>query len=634
MPLSLKTKFTVATSLVVLGVVTAVSWLFLTRLSRQVIRQADDRAHYVALEVFGACQQALQEAAERGEAPASAGPEDEREYVRRALDNSSTLNFVEESALGYSPIIYEITVSDRSGLVLESSDPTLRGRSITRRVPYSELVGSNFPRQLKVLYGKPMIFEVSLPFNLGAAPFGDIHIGLSSTLLRDEVSPGLQSAGIVALGAVVLSTLLAAILSAISLAPLARISAQLDRISAGEIDLAPVERHDELGLVSTKISRIGKQLRDVREVFSTLRENLDQVMVGLEDGILLFNAEGRAMLISPSAEKFLSATAAGMMGRRVGEIFPFGHPLRDALKIEGDRIQPVNAVEVQLDSLAGPRRVSVTAQPIHEKGKSMGALVNLRDLDSIEQIGSHLQVSERLAALGRVTAGVAHEVKNPLNSMRVWLEVLKSNLPPEPEAQQAAKMLDSEIDRLDRAVKTFLDFTRPVEIVLVETDLVALLTEVLESAQPAIQRAQVQLITVFPPRFPHVRADSAMIHQAVLNLLLNACEAMQPGGRLTVSVSEKGECALLQVTDTGRGITPENQRKIFELFFTTRPGGTGIGLANTFRFVQLHNGSIEFSSEPGRGTTFRIELPLSRKADTAALVARAYGEPFSQGRRK
>jgi signal transduction histidine kinase len=479
-----------------------------------------------------------------------------------------------------------------------------------------------------------MIFEVSLPFNLGAAPFGDIHIGLSSTLLRDEVSPGLQSAGIVALGAVVLSTLLAAILSAISLAPLARISAQLDRISAGEIDLAPVERHDELGLVSTKISRIGKQLRDVREVFSTLRENLDQVMVGLEDGILLFNAEGRAMLISPSAEKFLSATAAGMMGRRVGEIFPFGHPLRDALKIEGDRIQPVNSVEVQLDSLAGPRRVSVTAQPIHEKGKSMGALVNLRDLDSIEQIGSHLQVSERLAALGRVTAGVAHEVKNPLNSMRVWLEVLKSNLPPEPEAQQAAKMLDSEIDRLDRAVKTFLDFTRPVEIALVETDLVALLTEVLESAQPAIQRAQVQLITVFPPRFPHVRADSAMIHQAVLNLLLNACEAMQPGGRLTVSVSEKGECALLQVTDTGRGITPENQRKIFELFFTTRPGGTGIGLANTFRFVQLHNGSIEFSSEPGRGTTFRIELPLSRKADTAALVARAYGEPFSQGRRK
>ena len=633
MPLSLKTKFTVATSLVVLGVVTCVSWLFLTRLSRQVIRQADDRAHYVAQEVLGACQQAMQEAAERGETPASSGPQDEREYVRRALDNSSTLNFVEESALGYSPIIYEITVSDRSGLVLESSDPTLRGRNITRRAPYSELVGSNFPQQLKVLYGKPTIFEVSLPFNLGAGPFGDIRIGLSSTLLRDEVSPGLQSAGIVALAAVVLSTLLAAFLSAISLAPLARISAQLDSISAGEVDLAPLARHDELGLVSTKISRIGKQLRDVREVFSTLRQNLDQVMIGLEDGILMFNAEGRAVLISPSAEKFLGATAAGMMGRRVGEIFPFGHPLRDALKIEGDGIQSVNAAEVQLDSLAGPRRVGVTVQHIREKGKSMGALVNLRDLDSIEQIGSHLQVSERLAALGRVTAGVAHEVKNPLNSMRVWLEVLKSNLPPEPEPQQAAKMLDSEIDRLDRAVKTFLDFTRPVEVALVETNLVALLNDVLEGAQPAVQRAQVQLVTAFPPNFPSVRADSAMIHQAVLNLILNACEAMQPGGRLTLSLSEKGECALLQVSDTGRGISPENQRKIFELFFTTRPGGTGIGLANTFRFVQLHNGSIEFSSEPGQGTTFRIELPFSRKNDNAA-VARAYSEPFSQGRRK
>src|ERR1700685_846676 len=184
MPLSLKTKFTVATSLVVLGVVTCVSWLFLTRLSRQVIRQADDRAHYVAQEVLGACEQAVQEAAERGETPASTRPEDEQEYVRRALDNSSTLNFVEESALGYSPIIYEITVSDRSGLVLKSSDPTLRGRNITRRAPYSDLVASNFPQQLKVLYGKPMIFEVSLPFVLGDAPFGNIHIGLSSTLLR------------------------------------------------------------------------------------------------------------------------------------------------------------------------------------------------------------------------------------------------------------------------------------------------------------------------------------------------------------------------------------------------------------------------------------------------------------------
>src|ERR1700689_5021575 len=350
MRLSLKTKFTLATSLLVLAVVTTVSGLYIARLTRQTLREADDRSHFVAKQIYLACQNSMTDAAARGEPPASSSPADLRAYVQRALDNSSTLNSVMESAIGYSPTIYEITISDLDGIVLVSSDPSVRGEKIAQRPPVDSLVRGGFFQQLRTLYGPPLVYEDSLPFNIGG-PFGDIRIGLSSALIRNEISPGLESAGYYALASVLLSTLLALIVSRASLAPIDRISAQLDRISAGEFDLEPVERGDEFGAVSTKIIGIGKQLIDVREIFSTLRENLDQVMGGLEDGLLLFNARGRAMLISPSAEKFLSATAAGMMGRRAGEIFPFGHPLRDALKIEGDRIQPVNALEVQLDGL-------------------------------------------------------------------------------------------------------------------------------------------------------------------------------------------------------------------------------------------------------------------------------------------
>ena len=139
---------------------------------------------------------------------------------------------------------------------------------------------------------------------------------------------------------------------------------------------------------------------------------------------------------------------------------------------------------------AGPQRIGVSVQVIREHGTRMGTLVTLRDVESLERIGSQLQVSERLAALGRVTAGVAHEVKNPLNSMRLWLEVLKANMPVEPEPQQAVKMLDSEIDRLDRAVKTFLNFTKPVELNLEETDLRTLLEDVLDAARPSIVESQ------------------------------------------------------------------------------------------------------------------------------------------------
>jgi PAS domain S-box-containing protein len=630
MRLSLKTKFTLATSLLVLAVVAIVSTLYLARLTRQVLRQADDRARFVAQQIFLACQNALGDSAERGETPASSSSDDMRRYVVRSFDSSSTLNSLIESAVGYSPTIYEVTISDRNGIVLVSSDAALRGQKVVGRPSVSSLVRSGFFEQLRTLYGPPQVYEYSLPFNLGSGPFGDIRIGLSSALIRDEISPSLQSAGLYALASVFLSTLLAAVVSRVSLAPIERITDQLDRISAGEFDVEPVERGDELGVVSTKIVGIGKQLRDVREIFSTLRENLDQVMGGLEDGLLLFNSEGRAVLVSPSVQKFLGERPEELRGRRVSEIFPEGHPMRSALQIEGNEIQPIESAEITLLGPSGPQKVGLNAQAVREHGTQMGTLLTLRDIESFERIGSHLELSERLAALGRVTAGVAHEVKNPLNSMRLWLEVLKANMPVDPEPQQAVKMLDNEIDRLDRAVKTFLNFTKPVEVHPEETDLKTLLEEVLDAARPAIVKASIELRVELSADRPYALIDRQLIHQAFLNLVLNACDFTETGGRVTLSLSHNEESATIVITDSGKGIPLENQNKIFQLFFTTRPGGTGIGLANTFRFVQLHNGRIEFDSEVGHGTTFRVELPLSHAIETTVTKSRYFGQPFAK----
>jgi len=634
MRLSLKTKFTLATSLLVLAVVTVVSSLYLGRLMRQTLRQANDTASFVAQQVYGACGDALKDAAERGESPASLKPADLRRYVRHAFDSSSTLNSLIESDVGISPTIYEITITDADGSVLVSSDASLRDLKVARRPPLSSLVRAGFFQQMRLLYGPPQTYEFSLPFQLGPEPFGDIRVGLSSALLRDQISPGLVSAGYWALGSVLLSTLLALLVSTIALAPIGRISAQLDRISAGQFDAEPVvERGDELGAVSTKIVGIGKQLRDVREIFSTLRENLDQVMGGLEDGLLLFNGQGRAVLVSPSTERFLGGRSDELRGRRVSDIFPPTHPLRAVLQIESDQIEPAEGKEVTLDGGDGPQRIGVSVQVIRERGTRMGTLVTLRDVESLERIGSQLQVSERLAALGRVTAGVAHEVKNPLNSMRLWLEVLKANMPVEPEPQQAVKMLDSEIDRLDRAVKTFLNFTRPVELNLEETDLRVLLEEIMDAARPSIAQASLELRADLPSDCPPVLVDRQLIHQAVLNLLLNASEFTDPGGRITLSLRRSGEFAEIAVEDSGRGIPAADQKKIFQLFFTTRPGGSGIGLANTFRFVQLHNGGIEFESETGRGTTFRVKLPLARFVDAPARRSGSLDRPIAAEKR-
>ena len=630
MRLSLKTRFTLATSLLVYSVVAVVSGLYLARLTKQTLRQTSRNSGIVAQQILRGCITAVNEANESGALPPG-NSDDLRSYLQQAFDNSSTLNSLIESDLGFDPSILEITITDNDGVVISSSRPILRGQTLPVRASIDSLANAGFFQQLQKLYGPEQTYDASVAFDVNQNPFGWVHIGLSSGFIRDEISPALISAGYWALGAVLLSTLLAFVVSRFSLAPIGRISQQLDRISAGQFDPEPaVGQGDELGAVSTKIAGIGKQLRDVHEIFSTLRENLDQVMSGLEDGLLLFNAEGRAVLVSPSIQNFLGELPDQLRGKNTSDIFPPGHSIRSAIDISGDEIEPVESKEVLLHTRNGTLRVGVSVQPILEQGVRMGTLVTLRDLESLERIGNQLLVSERLAALGRVTAGVAHEVKNPLNSMRLWLEVLKGNMPADPEPQEAVRMLDSEIDRLDRAVKTFLSFTRPVELKLEETDLRELLDEVLDAARPSIAKGGLQLNVEFPPEFPPVLVDRQLIHQAVLNLLLNACDFTTPGGRIGVALRRNGEFAEISVDDSGRGISPEDQKKIFQLFFTTRPGGTGVGLANTFRFVQLHNGRIEFSSEVGRGTMFRIELPLARLVEVPAEKHRDFSRPLAR----
>jgi PAS domain S-box-containing protein len=617
MQLRLRTKLTLVMTGLVLLVAAVLSGVFAAQTLDQLLQATKKRADDLANQVFLQAKQALLEAGQQGLRPASDSPQEIHDFVRHAFEISEGLR-TQLKAAKENPLIYEVSITDLDGMVLVSTDENLPGSFLPRRTPIAQLVQRNFLHQVKVLAGPSKVFELDFPFSNGNKPFGEVRVALSSGFLLNDIAPSLRTSATFVLIALVISTLVAAIVSGAALAPLKDIAAQLDRISAGQYDAPSPEVRgfagsgDELGLVSRKITQVGQQLRGVHEIFSTMRENMNSVMAGLEDGLLLFTRDARAVMISPAAEKFLGAPAGQFLGRRVTEIFPSGHPLHEALRIESDELSEL-AAETELQTSDGQMRVSVSVQAIQEDGERMGALVTLRDLDSLESINTQLQVSERLAALGRITAGVAHEVKNPLNSMRLWLENLKESLSPESDgvSQQAVQVLDKEIDRLDAVVKRFLDFTRPMDIRLEPTQLAELLKEVLEVAQPQLQKSNIQLAQLLPIDVPEVYVDRALLKQAVLNLVLNAAEAMPGGGQLRLVLSRRGEMAEITVGDTGKGIPLENRQKIFQLFFSTRPGGSGIGLASTFRIVQLLNGSIDFTSEVGRGTTFRIELPLA-----------------------
>jgi signal transduction histidine kinase len=257
-----------------------------------------------------------------------------------------------------------------------------------------------------------------------------------------------------------------------------------------------------------------------------------------------------------------------------------------------------------------------------------------RNLEYLSQVQSTLRYSRKLAALGRLSAGVAHEVKNPLNAMSIHLELLRQKFavrqpaagrtarqsaaaavtteaPPvnAAEALQHVEVIAGEIKRLDEVVQGFLKFTRPEDLKLQPIQLGTLLDEVIPIVQPEAERYGVQLV-VERGSVADVNADPAMLRQAFLNLALNACQAMPEGGTLRIRTEAvRGRRVAITFADTGVGIKPEHLTRIFDLYFTTKAKGSGIGLSMVYRTVQMHDGDVEVESTPGAGTTFKVLLP-------------------------
>ena len=241
-----------------------------------------------------------------------------------------------------------------------------------------------------------------------------------------------------------------------------------------------------------------------------------------------------------------------------------------------------------------------------------GLLVRLRDPEAQRKIGRELQTADRLAAISRISGGVAHEVKNPLNAILLHVEVARAKLSRgETDIAPQMEIISGEILRLDRVVKTFLDFTRPVELNLINFPLQQLLAEIVDLARPQAEFSKIRVYMEQGAEHVDVRVDHDLLKQAFLNIAVNAMQAMPEGGELRFTSTANEDTAEIRIADTGSGIPPELREKIFRLYFTTKKEGSGIGLAMAFRIVQLHDGTIDFTSEPGKGTTFYIRLPIA-----------------------
>ncbi|MGA8041717.1 MAG: ATP-binding protein, partial [Terracidiphilus sp.] len=260
------------------------------------------------------------------------------------------------------------------------------------------------------------------------------------------------------------------------------------------------------------------------------------------------------------------------------------------------------------------RRIEASLNVIHDDrtNQNLGALITLHDLESVEEIESELELSRRMAAIGRLTSGVGHEVKNPINAIVVHLELLKSKLgDADPAASRHLDVIEAEIHRLDRVVQTLVDFSRPVELQLREHDLRRVIGDVIALATDELATRNVTLKSQMPSNAILAYVDADLMKQAVLNVIENGAQAMTDGGTLRLALEEDRKSAILRIQDEGPGIPDDIREKIFDLYFTTKSEGSGIGLAMTYRILQLHHGSVEVQSEMGRGTEFKMQIPLA-----------------------
>jgi signal transduction histidine kinase len=237
----------------------------------------------------------------------------------------------------------------------------------------------------------------------------------------------------------------------------------------------------------------------------------------------------------------------------------------------------------------------------------------LRNLEPVRAVQSLVTYSQKLAALGRLTSGVAHEVKNPLNAMRIHLELLKARLgDSQPAVRENLEVIAQEIVRLDHVVQGFLKFARPEEVRLAPVDVKALLSEVGRLMTPEAARAGARIADDVVPDLPPVAGDAELLRQALTNLVTNAVQAMPKGGTVTLGARLGADGSIeVRVADEGVGIPAQDLEKVFRLYYTTKAQGSGIGLSMVYRIVQLHDGRIDVESEVDRGTVMVVTLPVA-----------------------
>jgi two-component system nitrogen regulation sensor histidine kinase GlnL len=349
------------------------------------------------------------------------------------------------------------------------------------------------------------------------------------------------------------------------------------------------------------------------------------------DGVVVADAEGKILIWNRAAEEMTGIAGPEAVGRGIRSVFIENQAVISQLEKTMASGRSYSDYEAEIAVKHGSERPVglVTSMLTDDDGRSIGLILTIRDQSGVRDLKERMRRSDRLATLGMIAAGIAHEVKNPLVGIRGAAQLMKSELQTALEPSTGKSLTEyldvilKEADRLNGVLEDILDFTRVKPREMKASNIHSILDRVLLLNEESSRKRGVMLTRLYDPSLPDVYGSEDQLIQVFLNIIKNAIEAMQGGGKLTVMTrmsdlfttvqadGRKLQLMVVKVSDTGPGIKPEHLQDIFTPFFTTKDQGVGLGLALSYQIVQEHLGTIRVESNENEGTTFSVYLPLA-----------------------
>jgi len=537
--------------------------------------------------------------------------------VAAALHDSEPVRKLLDSTVAFGPGVVTASIVGSDGNVIVSANGDGEGKPALNLPSVRELDDQAsrwllFTSLPSLLTAK--VYEARRRVDVNGKPVATIAVGVTTALIADRARQMLvvivATAGLVIAAAMLVVLLIANRI----LDQLAVLTRGFEQLAAGRSpDEVKVSGPGELSTLAEKFNELSRQVRADRSRLDTDQSHLFDVVRSIQDAVVLLDANGVVLFANDEAQELLAPKAGPLDGVSLASALDPAHPL---LALAQSAVAGTEAHDVPL-KLPGGGTHLVSFFRLGRERIPAGLLIVMRDLAPVIELQTALDSSNRLARLATLISGLAHQLRSPLNGMNMRLELLRH------EAGEAGSRhvdkLRREVTRLDEAIEVLLRFMRPEQLKVSKFDM----NELFKELGARVHNEKIKVQYELDPTLPLVQADRGLISEALTNLITNAEQAMPDGGELTITSKSQGATIEVTIADNGPGIAKEQLDRIFDLYYTTKTGGSGLGLPFAMRAIELNGGKIVVDSELGQGTVCKVTVPIASNAPAKTAVPSA-----------